>query len=240
MKPTPFLPLIAVSLLALLPAQAEQGWPMPPASYFIQRIPPPPKEGDAVDISDLDYVLAVQACATKEQIKHSKRTADLEPFKIFSEVLGRNFTASRYPLAGELFEKLSTTGEKIKDQLKAHYARKRPVDAHEKDGVVSYVPRFASFSYPSGHSLRGWLWALVLAELDPAKKKQIIYCGARVGSDRVVAGVHYQTDIMASRALGRLIFEKLKDDPDFMKELAAVKKAEWSGAKTAPATGGAR
>jgi len=224
-------PFIAVTLMALLPAQAEQAWPMPPASYFIQRIPPPPKEGDAVDISDLDYVLAVQACATKEEIKHSKRTADLNPFTIFSEVLGQRFTASKYPMTGELFEKLSTTAETTKDQLKAHYARKRPVDAHEKDGVISYVPRSASFSYPSGHSLRGWLWALVLAELDPEKKNQIIHCGARVGSDRVVAGVHYQTDIMASRALGRLIFEKLKADPDFKKELAAVKKAEWSRAR---------
>jgi len=33
---------------------------------------------------------------------------------------------------------------------------------------------------------------------------------------------------MASRALGRLIFEKLKSDPDFVKELAAAKRAEWA------------
>jgi acid phosphatase (class A) len=219
---------LAFVVLIRLPALAEDGWPMPPASYFIQRIPAPPTEGDAIDISDLDYVLAAQACATKEQIKHAKLTDKLDPFTIFSEVLGRGFTASKYPLTNDLFTKLSATAEKIKDQLKSHYARKRPIDAHEENGVISYVPRFASFSYPSGHSLRGWLWALVLSELDPKKKNQIISCGARVGSDRVVAGAHYQTDIMASRALGRLIFEKLKSDPDFVKELAAAKRAEWA------------
>ena len=222
-----FLTLAFICLLRI-PAHAEPGWPMPPASYFIQRIPAPPTEGDAVDISDLDYVLAVQACATKDQIKHVKLTDQLDPFTIFGKVLGRGFTASKYPLTSDLFTRLSSTAEKIKDQLKAHYARKRPIDAHEENGVISYVPRFASFSYPSGHSLRGWLWALVLADLDPEKKNPIISCGARVGSDRVVAGAHYQTDIMASRALGRLIFEKLKSDPDFVKELAAAKRAEWA------------
>jgi len=167
---------LAFICLLRMPAHAEPGWPMPPASYFIQRIPAPPTEGDAVDISDLGYVLAVQACATKDQIKHAKLTDQLDPFTIFGEVLGRRFTASKYPLSSDLFTRLSATAEKIKDQLKAHYARKRPIDAHEENGVISYVPRFASFSYPSGHSLRGWLWALVLA------------------------GAHYQTDIMASRA----------------------------------------
>ena len=55
-----FLNLPFVSLLRM-PAHAKHGWPMPPASYFIQRIPAPPTEGDAVDISDLEYVLAVPA-----------------------------------------------------------------------------------------------------------------------------------------------------------------------------------
>lgn len=240
MKLTKFLPTLAFISLLQTPAHAEQGWPMPPASYFIQRIPAPPTEGDAVDISDLEYVLAVQACATKEQIRHTNLTDKLDPFVIFGEVLGRGFNASRYPLTNDLFTKLSATAERIKDQLKKHYARKRPVDAHQENGVVSYVPRFSSFSYPSGHSLRGWLWALVLSDLDPEKKNQIIFCGARVGSDRVVAGVHYQTDIMASRALGRLIFNKLKSNPNFVKELAAVKKAEWAGADTAPPRIGTR
>ena len=203
-------------------------WPMPPVSYFVERVPPPPKEGDAADASDLEYVLAVQACATPEQIAHAKMTAKLDPFEIFSEVLGPGFTEEKYPLTGQLLKDVKKTGESIKEELKAYYARKRPVDAHEKDGVVSYVPRDASFAYPSGHALRGWLTALVLARLDPSKKHQLLNCGAMVGWDRVVAGVHYQTDAIASRTVGRLIFDKLMADPDFTAELEKVKKAEWA------------
>lgn len=204
---------------------------MPPASYFIKRIPQPPAEGSAMDRSDLDYVLAVQACATPKQIEHARVTDSLNPFTIFNTLLGPGFTKSNYPLTNALLEKLTDTGEKIKDELKAHYARKRPVDAHVQNGVVSYVPRHSGFSYPSGHSLRGWLWALFLSDLDPQKKNQLISCGGRVGEDRVVAGVHYQTDIMASRALGRLIFDQLKSDPQFVAEFEAAKKAEWSNKK---------
>ena len=76
--------------------------------------------------------------------------------------------------------------------------------------------------------MRGLLWALVLSELDPKKKNQIISCAAHIGSGRAVVGAHYETDIMASRALGRLIFNNLKSDSDFVKELAAAKKAEWA------------
>jgi acid phosphatase (class A) len=229
MKPTAVFLILALSFLSRVSLYAEEGWPMPPTSYFIERIPPPPSEGDAVDLSDLDYVLAIQSCATQEEIEHVKLTAALNPFAIFGEVLGADFVVANYPLTDELLTKISATAEHVKDELKAHYARKRPIDAHEKDGVVSYDGRDSKFSYPSGHSLRGWLWALVLSELDPKKKNQLIHCGARVGSDRVVAGVHYQSDIMASRALGRLIFNKLKSDPSFVEELAVVKAKEWAG-----------
>ncbi len=224
-----FAKLAFALLLAttLCPAKEAPAWPMPPLAYFVERIPPPPKEGDAADLSDLEYVLAVQACATPEQIAHTRMTARLDPFEIFSEVLGPGFTAKKYPLTKALLDKVRDTGESVKDGLKAWYARKRPVDAHEKDGVISYVGRERSFSYPSGHALRGWLTALVLAQLDPSKRHKLMSCGAVVGWDRVVAGVHYQTDTIASRAVGRLIFDKLMADPAFVAELEKVKKSEW-------------
>lgn len=221
-----------ISLLVLLlagPCLAKESpvWPMPPVSYFVERIPPPPKEGDAADMSDLDFVLALQHTATPAQIAHAKMTEKLDPFVIFSEAFGEGFQENKYPLTKALLEKVTVTGESVKSGLKAYYTRKRPVDAHEKDGVVSYVARDVSFSYPSGHALRGWLTALVLAQLDPSKKHELLVCGAQVGLDRVVAGVHYQTDTIASRAVGRLIFDKLMADPSFKAELEKVKSAEW-------------
>jgi acid phosphatase (class A) len=224
----PKITLLCLLLAGLCGAKEAPVWPMPPVSYFVERIPPPPKEGSAADLSDLEYVLAVRATATPEQVAHAKRTEKLDPFAIFSEVLGPGFAEDKYPLTKRLLGEVSVTGESVKDGLKAYYARKRPGDAREKDGVLSYVPRDAHFSYPSGHALRGWLTALVLAQLDPSKKHQLLACGAMVGWDRVVAGVHYQTDAIASRVVGRLIFDRLMADPSFKAELEKVKKAEWA------------
>jgi hypothetical protein len=59
---------------------------MPPASYFFQRISAPPTEGDAVDISDLEYVLAVQARAREIAISvRSRVSAESEDTNGFVE-----------------------------------------------------------------------------------------------------------------------------------------------------------
>lgn len=68
--------ILLLVLLLAGPCLAKEApvWPMPPLSYFVERIPPPPNDGDAADLSDLDYVLAVQHTATPAQIAHAKKT----------------------------------------------------------------------------------------------------------------------------------------------------------------------
>jgi hypothetical protein len=55
-------------------------------------------------------VLAVQACATPEQIAHTRMTDPLDPFTIFSEVLGDGFTESKYPLRRRNFYSVKVSG----------------------------------------------------------------------------------------------------------------------------------
>jgi hypothetical protein len=75
--------ILLLVLLLAGPCLAKEApvWPMPSVSYFVERIPPPPNEGDAADLSDLDYVLAVQHTATPAQIAHAKKTEKLDPSK---------------------------------------------------------------------------------------------------------------------------------------------------------------
>jgi acid phosphatase (class A) len=93
---------------------------------------------------------------------------------------------------------------------------------------VAHVEYSPSFAYPSGHALSGWLMALVLAQLEPSHKAQLMHCAAEVGWDRVVAGVHYQTDVIASRTVAQLVFDHLITDSDFQEQLTRVREAEWS------------
>ena len=225
--------LIVLFVLASgLPVQSSEAWALPRGSYFVELLPAPPQPGDAADVSDLDAVLAQQGVATSEEIAHARLTARLDPFEIFSEALGPGFTSEKYPKTKHLLDKLAISTGAMHDEVKAHYARPRPFKAHADAGVVSHVGNEDGFSYPSGHSLRGWLTGLILSELCPEKRAQIMHCGAQVGLDRVIAGVHYHSDVLAARTEGRLIFDKLMDNADFSKELAEVKAAEW---RTPPA-----
>jgi len=214
---------------------AIQPWPLPPNDTFLAVIPPPPKPGDPRDISDLDYTLAVQAAATPEQIAHAVKTAGLNVFT-FSEAIGPRFTAENYPRTEAFFKRLEVTAKGPTNYIKDTYQRLRPIDGHK--GVVKLnAPYEAGFSCPSGHSTRSWLFALVLGQLDPAARFACIRAAAQVGEDRVVAGLHYETDVIASRALAQQIYSDLMKEPLFVKDLDALKAAEWQNAVSAAKRG---
>lgn len=224
MKPT--LALLLLTLTTILArADETKTWPMPPMDYFLARIPAPPTAGDAMDQADLLYSQAIQAGATPEQIAHAQKMVAFSVFS-FAEVLGPNFTAANDPQTAAFFKRVEATANGVKNPLKDHFARLRPVDAH-KDTVKALVTYEAGYSYPSGHSTRSWLDALVLGELDPADRFAFIRLAGQVGFDRILGGMHYQTDVIASRALAELIFQSLQKDPDFQKEFEALRTAEW-------------
>ena len=198
---------------------------MPAPDFFLARIPSPPSAGSALDRADLDYTVALQAAATPAEIAHAVKTSGFTVFT-FSEVLGPDFTPEKYPQTAAFFARVIATSNSVKNTLKDHFRRLRPVDGH-KDVVRELVPYEAGFSYPSGHSTRSWLSALVLGRLDPAERSALLLSAAQVGLDRVIEGMHYQSDVVNSRALSEVIFTQLLDNPEFVKELDALKAAEW-------------
>ncbi|CAN5324278.1 phosphatase PAP2 family protein [soil metagenome] len=220
---------LTLLLLALTAALTHAGdiptWPMPPMDYFLERMPTPPATGSAMDQADLDYILVVQAAATPEQIAHAQKSVAFDVFT-FSEVLGPNFTVAHYPQTAAFFKRLEVTSNDVKNPIKDHYARLRPYEAH-KDLVKILVTREPNFSFPSGHATRSWLYALVLGQLDPANRLPFLHCASQVGADRIIGGMHYQTDVLAAHALAQLIFDALQKDPTFLQDLNTLRAAEW-------------
>lgn len=202
-------------------------WPLQPTDFFLKLIPPPPVAGDAADRADLDYTLAIQADASPDQIRHAVIVALYFDVFSYSEVLGPKFTAITYPQTAAFFKRLEITANGIKNTLKDHFARPRPVDGH-KGEVKELVPYESGYSYPSGHATRAWLYALVLGELDPADRLAFLRQAALVGYFRVLGGMHYQSDVIASRTLAESLFTQLQANPDFTKALAELKAAEWA------------
>jgi len=131
-------------------------------------------------------------------------------------------TPRLYALMGKMLIDVGLSTYKAKD----HYKRVRPFVVH-KTGTC--YPKDEDLlrkdgSYPSGHSAIGWGYALVLAELIPARADAILQRGRDFGQSRLVCDVHWQSDIDAGRVIAAATVARLHADSSFRADLDAARK----------------
>lgn len=199
---------------------------MPPLEYFIERLPAPPRATSYRDRLDLSDAVARQASMTPAQIAQAQKSYLFNVFH-FANIVGPRFTPKNYPKTDAFFQKLTATANVVIVGLKNHYQRLRPFQAHP-DQIRLLVRNEPGFSYPSGHTTRGRLFAMVLGELCPAKQQALESSGEQVGVDRILAGEHYRTDLEAGHRLAKMIFLQLQKDPNFLAAVNALRQAEWA------------
>ncbi|HEV2645815.1 MAG TPA: phosphatase PAP2 family protein [Acidobacteriaceae bacterium] len=81
----------------------------------------------------------------------------------------------------------------------------------------------ASTSYPSGHSMVGTLEALALAQMIPERSPRILHRLDQYMQNRIVCGVHYPSDVVASRIVASSLFGLVAASPAFQKQLASAR-----------------
>jgi acid phosphatase (class A) len=183
---------------------------------FKSILPAPPAVDSDTTKQEIEQILQLQNTRTPAEVARAKSEANYTVW-VFATPLGSWFKADNLPVTGKfLNEILSETGT-VTTPAKNFYARKRPflIDARIK-------PCFdvdASFSYPSGHSDAATVEGLVLAKMFPDDEDALIARSKQIGDDRVLAGVHFPSDVEAGRTLGNAIFEKMEAAPDFETQL---------------------
>ena len=230
--------LFALGLCLLLfaaPARAaEESYLVPGHLDSIALLAPPPVPGSEEEAADLASARAVFKARTPAEEARANKDASLSMF-LFAPAIGPFFAEGKLPKTEALFQKVkSEIGEPV-DRAKKHWHRQRP---YQLDPKLSLGRPERSFSYPSGHSSRGTVYALLMAELVPEKKEAILAIGRTIGWDRVLIGKHFPTDIYAARVLGQAIMRELKASPAFQRDLAAA-KAELAAAATPVSAGDA-
>jgi acid phosphatase (class A) len=106
------------------------------------------------------------------------------------------------------------------------YQRERPFVAN---GAPICTPEITDRlatdgSYPSGHTAIGWAWALILAELAPERRNEILARGLAYGDSRKVCNVHWPSDVVQGRNVGAGVVGLLQADPTFRADLAEAKR----------------
>jgi len=80
-----------------------------------------------------------------------------------------------------------------------------------------------SGSYPSSHATRGQLTAIILANMVPEKSAQIYARGREYGENRIVAGVHFPSDIEGGRLSATAIAAVLMQNDQFKMDFNEAK-----------------
>jgi acid phosphatase (class A) len=229
--------LAAAALLIVATAAGSQEAPKLPPGYLqrdalpdsLALLPPPPASGSAAFARDEEVSRQTARAPDSPRWKLAASDADLHfphALSAFACPLGvapdPNKTPALYRLLGRMAVDVGLSTYKAKN----HYQRTRPFVAHNN---ATCLPADEPLlrkdgSYPSGHSALGWGWALVLAELAPARADAILQRGRDFGQSRLVCNAHWASDVDAGRLMASATVARLHADAGFDADLAAARK----------------
>jgi acid phosphatase (class A) len=187
-------------------------------------LPSPPAPNSWQDRMEMAELHRLQDTRTEAEVAHAKADDAEEDMFVFSTVLGAGFSREKLPLTALLSDHLHNDEGINVNPAKTAYHRLRPYFA---DATIKPVCKIndnrADYSYPSGHSTTGYLEGLTLALMVPEKRDQILTRADDYAHSRLVCGVHYPTDPVASKSVAYAMMGVIQQNPQFKKEFEAAR-----------------
>jgi acid phosphatase (class A) len=183
-----------------------------------------PQPGTRQADEELAIMLWMQRIRTHADVERAKAEV-MVALPTFGDVLGPRFDAAAHPRTAALLDLVRKDAHSVVGPLKDRFARPRPFMAFP--AVTPVVPREATFSFPSGHAFLGGVYGAVLAELVPARREALLERGSLIGNDRVLAGMHWPSDVDAGHRLGAAFAAHWLSAPAHRKLVEDVRAAEW-------------
>ncbi|TIN97535.1 MAG: phosphatase PAP2 family protein [Mesorhizobium sp.] len=177
-------------------------------------LPPPPANDSAETKAELGEVLTLQVTRTPEM--EARAVADAEENVCFADVMGPNFTAEKLPKFSAFFDRVVATEGAVVDPAKDVWKRPRP---HQLSDLVKPAVKLSSSgSWPSGHATVGTMMGIILADMVPERRAEIMARAAEYAHNRVVGGIHYPSDVEMGKISGSVIAAVLLNRDDFKAE----------------------
>ena len=143
----------------------------------------------------------------------------------FAVPFGLEITPEGTPEIWNLMITSLTTTDAMRVAPKAFYHRQRPFERFEDKMLTDEEDNLrGEGSYPSGHTMRGWTAALLLAEVNPAAADTIFARGWMYGESRVIVGAHWQSDVDAGYLAASVAYAKLHTSDRFLEQMARAKE----------------
>ena len=143
----------------------------------------------------------------------------------WQEAFGMPISEKATPHIYALLVNSIATVDPMRIEPKAFYQRQRPFERYG-DTMPSHEESFlrGEGSYPSGHSLRGWLIGLVLAQVAPERAEAILARSWDYCNSRVIVGAHWQSDVDNSRTAASVGFCALQASNRFRYQLQKAQR----------------
>ena len=153
--------------------------------------------------------------------------------KDFSCAAGVELTVENAPKLVALVSRVGWDTQTQTVIAKNTFKRQRPFQIDEGEVCQSKEELSHSYDYPSGHTTGGWTWALVLADVIPARATEILARGRAYGESRIVCGAHNASAVEGGRLSATVTFEAVRNKPAYKKDLKAV-RAEMAALLKSP------
>jgi acid phosphatase (class A) len=225
---------LLVASVGTVAAQTPPDAPKPKpakAAYFLDTkvfdaailVPSPPRQDSETVKAELALLHQIEAARTEAQVAAAKADDAEEDIFIYRDVLGSGFSAEALPLTAALGAHVKNDEPFAGNSMKAAYQRPRP---YQFDTTLHPVCKTTEEhnSYPSGHTIMGYLEGFTLAEMVPEKRLEILARADDYAHNRLVCGVHYPSDLAASRQVALAAFGYILATPRFQMELAAARQ----------------
>lgn len=212
-----------LALAAFAPAKAGEAKPFTDAKTIdlVTILPPPPARDSDRTKAELAEILTLQVERTPQMVAHAKADDEETIWRFGGELFGPKFDKDKLPKFAAFFDRVVETEAAVVDPAKKTLNRPRP---HMVSDIVKPVVKMStSGAYPSGHTTLGTLMGIVLADMVPEKRAEIMARAWDYGHSRLVAGIHYPSDIEMGRISGSVIAATIMRQDDFQAEFAPAK-----------------
>ncbi len=196
---------------------------------LIKCLPAPPAFDSPEFANDMmRFAWGKQQRLNEERAEIAKRDAVWSYEALLAEFdvpFGLHISPENTPEIWKLMVTSMTTTDAMRVAPKAFYHRQRPFERYQDKMLTDEEAELAGEgSYPSGHTMRGWTAALLLAEVNPAASDTIFARGWMYGESRVIVGAHWQSDVDASRVAASIGVCALHSSPEFREQMAKAQE----------------
>jgi acid phosphatase (class A) len=192
---------------------------------------PPPAVDSRWDRADEELVEAYQNVS--EARLESARLDEQQLFPRFEKAFGRAIDSKTSPLLVALLNRALVDADATAAAAKDHFQRPRPYQrihlqrvCNRGDAPEPEEHPMHGASYPSGHSVHGWMVAMILARIAPERAQSLMDRAEEYEESRLVCGMHFPTDLQAGQVVAAAVVARLDSSSEFQADLANARKEQ--------------